>query len=117
MKNLIILLILVTINLTSFSQDLDSNFNDCWIAYKTEPFAEDNCPAMLCPNGEIYCFIKVDKEVYKSIPGWTLLSEDRMRFDGDNPTYFKVLKWTDDELIIETESNPILKIYFRKQSN
>lgn len=112
MKSFIFILLLVP--LLSFSQDLDLNCTGCWVEYKIEPEIENHCPLLLCPDGSICCIQKVDNELYKSSPGWTILSEKRIRFDGDEPTYFKVIKWTENELIIEFESSPTTVIYFSK---
>ncbi|UKN00328.1 hypothetical protein K6119_11340 [Paracrocinitomix mangrovi] len=116
MKSLLLFIFLAPI--FSLAQENNISCDDCWVEYKVEPqleeLPEDYCPLRICSDGSICCFLTEDNEIFKNTPGWTKIDENRLQIVGDEPKFFKIIKWTKNEIILESESNPKHKWYFKK---
>ncbi|MBD3638275.1 MAG: hypothetical protein HUJ25_13060 [Crocinitomicaceae bacterium] len=116
MKHLLLLISLLPLQVLAQGKDLSCE--DCWFEYKTEPAQKelppDYCPLGICADGSFCCILWEENETYKSVPCWTKLSDDRLQFDGEEVMYFKIIKWTESEIILEPENEPSYKWYFKK---
>ncbi len=92
---------------------------DCWVEYKSTaaPTSSDNCKLRLCPDGSICCLLPQEGEVYITQSGWQKLGTDRLQLYADSPVYFTILKWTESEMVIQSETDPKITIYLKRSDN